>query len=298
MKWLIVVGIIAFFGGLIFLFRKNLGAFFRFLVSKLFLINLVLAITVAFLVNYCSIKSLDDYTNHGVKVEVPYLIGMNVDEIDSKYNGVDLNFVLNDSTYSDDYPAGTIIKQDPDPKINYDSVKPGRSIYLTIVKKGGEYKVLPDITGGKVNSKTEAQLKLEAIGFVVNFKSKPAKDEYVQQMIYNGKEVKGGQKLLKGSVITLVHGSGEDGIPVNLPNVKGLSVGEANKVLSSANLIIEVMYEPQAMNMTDSLNFVVTKQNPSPYSIPQGIVASGTTISLTAGPPSPSVPASDSTHNN
>ena len=82
MKWLIVAGAVVFVGGLIFLFRKNIGAFFRFLISPLFLINFVLAITVAFLINYCSIKSLDDYTNHGVKVEVPYLIGTNVAELD------------------------------------------------------------------------------------------------------------------------------------------------------------------------------------------------------------------------
>ncbi|CAG5084332.1 PASTA domain-containing protein [Parvicella tangerina] len=298
MKWLIIIGVIAFAGGLIFLFRKNLGAFFRFLVSKLFLINLFLAVSLALLVNYCSIKSLDDYTNHGVKVEVPYLIGINVDELDSKFNGTELNFKIIDSTYSDEYPSGTVIKQDPDPKLNYDSVKPGRTIYLSIVKKGGEYKVLPDITGKKVNSKTEAQLKLEAVGFVVNFKSKPSKDDFVLQMIHNGKEVKGGEKLLKGSVITVVHGSGEGGAPVDLPNVKGITVGEANKILTAANLLIEVVYEPEAMTLVDSLNYVVTKQNPSPYSVPQGIVASGTTVSLIAGPPPETISVSDSTINN
>lgn len=290
MKWLIIVGIIVFLGGLIFLFRKNLGAFLRFLISPLFLINFVLAISAAFFINYCSIKSLDDYTNHGVKVEVPYLIGVNIDELEDKFNGTELNFKIIDSTFSDDYAAGTVLKQDPDPQLNYDSVKPGRTIYLSIVKQGGEYKTLPDITGTAVNSKSVAKLKLEALGFVVKFKSKQAKDDYVQQMIFDGKEVNGGQKLLKGSVITLVHGSGEAGLPVDLPYVKGFTVTKANNVLSSANLLVEVHYDPPAANLQDSMNFVITKQNPSPGSIPQGIVASGTTISLTAGPPAPPAP--------
>ncbi len=297
MKWLIVIGIVVFVGGLIFLFRKNLGAFFRFLVSKLFLINLVLAVSVGFLVLYCSDQSLDDYTNHGVKVEVPYLIGVNIDELDAKFNGTELNYKIIDSTFSDDYPSGTIIKQNPDPKLNYDSVKPGRTIYLSIVKEGGEYKTLPDITGDFRNSKSVAKMKLEALGFEVTFQSKPAKDDFVQQMIFDGKEVKGGQKLLKGSVITLVHGSGKDGVPVDLPNVKGFTVGNANTTLSAANLLIEVIYDPPAMTQQDSLNYVVTKQNPSPYSVPQGIVASGTTISLIAGPP-PEVNQATDTINN
>lgn len=297
MKWLIVFGAIAFFGGILFLFRKNLGAFLRFLVSKLFLINLVLAVSVALLINYCSIKSLDDYTNHGVKIEVPYLIGVNIDELDEKFNGTELNFKIIDSTYSDEYPSGTVIKQDPNPKLNYDSVKPGRTIYLSIVKQGGEYKALPDITGSAVNSKGVAKMKLEALGFIVKFKSVPAKDDYIQKMIFDGKEVKGGQMLLKGSVITLVHGSGEGGLPVDLPYVKGMTVGEANNTLTAANLLIEVVYDPPAATMEDSLNFVVTKQNPSPGTVPQGIVASGTTISLIAGPPAPINSVNDTINN-
>lgn len=285
MKWLIAVGAIVFVGGLLFLFRKSLGAFFRFLVSKLFLINLVVAIGVSFLVYKCSFDSLADYTNHDTKVAVPYLVGTNIDELDSKFNGTELNYKIIDSTFSDDFPAGTVIKQDPDPKLNYDSVKPGRTIYLSIVKKGGEYKTLPDITGNVVNSKSLAKMKLESLGFKVMFESVPDEKENVKKMVFNGKEVQGGTKLLKGSTITLVHGSGQQGKAVDLPNVKGMTAMEANKVLTIANLIPEIHYDPPAMDHNDSLNFVITKQNPSPYSVPQGIVASGTTISLIAGPP-------------
>lgn len=294
MKWLIIFGALIFIGGLIFLFRKNLGAFFRFLVSKLFIINLVLAVGIALLINYCSIKSLDDYTNHGVKVPVPYLIGVNANDLDAQFEGTELNFKIIDSTFSEEYPAGTVLKQDPDPKINYDSVKPGRTIYLSIVKKGGEYKMLPDLTGKVVNSKNVAKMKLEALGFKVMFEVKPAKDDYVQKMICNGKEVKGGDKLLKGSTIILVHGSGKDGIPVSLPNVKGLSAAEANAIITSANLIPEIHYEPEALNLQDSMSFIISSQNPTPGSVPQGVVASGSTITLIAKKPEAVIPSGDS----
>ncbi|MCB9194916.1 MAG: PASTA domain-containing protein [Flavobacteriales bacterium] len=295
MKWLIVIGALVFFGGILFLFRKNVGAFLRFLVSKLFLINLVLALSVAFLINYCSIKSLDDYTNHGVKVPVPYLIGVNSADLEAQFEGTELNYKIIDSTFSDQYAAGTVIKQDPDPKLNYDSVKPGRTIYLSIVKKGGEYKTLPDLTGSVVTSKNVAQMKLEALGFKVMFEVKPAKDPYVQKMIYNGKEVKGGDKVIKGATIVLVHGSGKDGVPVSLLNVKGMTAAEANSVITNANLIPEIHYEPQAMNLQDSMTFVITSQNPSPSSAPQGIVASGTTITLIAKKPQSDIQSDEPT---
>jgi beta-lactam-binding protein with PASTA domain len=288
MGWLIF-GVLGFLGLILFLFRKHLGAFFRFLVSKLFLINLVLALALAFTLPYCSLNELNDYTNHGIKKEVPYLIGTHIDDLESKMSGTELVYKIIDSTFNDEYASGTIIKQDPDPKLNYDSVKPGRTIYLTIVKEGGEYKEVPDLTGNSVTSKEVAKIKLESRGFKVAFVSKPSKDANVIDLQMDGKSIKPGTKLLKGSKITIVHGSGSGGTAVTLPNIKGLSVLEANHLLASANLILEVNYEPAALNEADSSNFVITSQNPTPASVPQGIVASGSTVSVIAkkGEPTP-----------
>ena len=281
MGW-IIFGVLAFLGLILFLFRKHLSAFFRFLISKLFLINLVLSIGVAFLLFYCGLNELNDYTNHGIKKEVPYLIGTHIDDLDSKFQGTELIYKINDSTYNDEYPSGTVIKQDPNPKDNYDSVKPGRTIYLTIVKEGGEYKEVPDLTGKYVISKEVAKIKLESRGFKVIFDTKPSKDNNVIDVQVNGKTVKPGTKLIKGTVITVIHGTGGSDIAVTLPNVKGLTVMEANHVLSNANLILEVNYEPAALNQADSSNFVITNQNPTPGSVPQGIVSSGSTVSVIA----------------
>ncbi len=295
MVW-IVVGIIAFISLILFLFRKHLGAFLRFLVSKLFLINLVLALSLAILIPYCNINSLDEYTNHGIKKAVPYLVGTHVDDLSEKMKGTELNYLVNDSTYSDEYPSGTVIKQDPDPKINYDSVKPGRTIYLTIVKKSGEYKEVPDLTGDFVVSKEVAKIKLESRGFKVDFTSKPSDNDNVIELQVNGKTVKSGAKLLKGTKITVVHGTGSGGQAITLPNIKGMTVLEANHTLTSASLILDVIYEPEALNQADSSNFVITSQNPTPGSVPQGIVASGSTVTAIAKKPIATVP--DDTGNN
>ena len=291
MGW-IIFGILGFVALILFLFRKHLGAFFRFLVSKLFLINLALALVVAFALPYCSLNELNDYTNHGVKKEVPFLIGSHIDDLPSKFDGTELVYKIIDSTFNDEYASGTVIKQDPNPKINYDSVKPGRTIYLTIVKEGGEYKEVPNLTGNFVTSKEVAKIKLESRGFKVIFDTKPSKDDNVIDVQVKGKTIKPGTKLLKGTEITVIHGTGGSNTAVTLPNIQGLSVMEANHVLSSANLLLEVNYEPEALNQSDSSNFIITSQNPTPGSVPQGIVSSGSTVSVIAKKTDAASPAS------
>ena len=59
------------------------------------------------------------------------------------------------------------------------------------------------------------------------------------------KTIEKGTKLLKGSVITLVYGSGAAGVPVKLPNLKGMTVMEAKNQLGIVGLdvIEEFSYE-------------------------------------------------------
>ena len=59
---------------LIVLFRKSIKPFFRFLVSKLFIINLIIALIALFLIPYFTLQYLDSYTNHGQKIAVPNFI--------------------------------------------------------------------------------------------------------------------------------------------------------------------------------------------------------------------------------
>ena len=122
---------------LILVFRRHVKAFFKFLISPLFLINLVLAVTAVVLIFYFTMNYLDDYTHHDEKLPVPNFIGVHVDDLVKFTEGKQLRYVVRDSVYSDDFPLGTVIKQDPmfhsEELPNY--VKPNRRIYLTIVKK-------------------------------------------------------------------------------------------------------------------------------------------------------------------
>ena len=268
-------------------------AFFRFLISKLFLINLALVILVGFMIPYCSLGALEDFTNNDSEdyqhnyIAVPNFIGVNMDNIDDFIGNKDLNYVINDSVYSDNAPAGSVISQDPDPHIETaidtipSFVKPGRRIYLTVVKKGGEYKVLPDLLSVN-NSKKLAKVKLEMLGFKVNFESKQHKDDgRVLELKYNGKKIDAGNKLLKGSVIEVIYRSGEGGKPVNLPMLIGETAFNAQQLLALSGLESEVFYE-SALTAEDSLSFVVYKQSPHPQSVVEGAVPSGSLVTIMA----------------
>ena len=282
----ILFGILALLLILVVIFRKYIKAFFRFLISPLFLINLVLAITAVVLIFYFTMNYLDSYTQHDKKLPVPNFIGVHVDDLEDFTSGKELRYVVRDSVYSDDYPLGTVIKQDPifHSKELPNYVKPNRRIYLTIVKKIGEYKVVPDLLTNNT-SKAVGKAKLEMAGFKVEYEVIDHKDkDKIIDVTYRSNSIANNTKLLKGSVITLIYGSGQSGAPVLLPDLKGLQVVAAKDILGQTGLNYEVYYD-SALNATDSMNFVVYRQNPSPESVEQGLVPSGSSVLLMAKKP-------------
>lgn len=278
------IGIVSTIIILIFLFRKSIKPFFKFVFSKLFLINLILALLALFLIPYFTLKHLDTYTNHGVKLPVPNFIGVNSKDVDKLAEENNLKVVISDSVYSDEFPKGAVLRQNPLPnKENYPSfVKPNRKIYVTIVKQTGEYKEIPNLVGDFRVSKKIAKVRLEMLGFKPFFNSKPSKDNYVLELKHNGKVLKKGDKILKGEKIEVIHGNGGGGVPVILPDVLNRTVSNANQILSLAGLEMEVQYEGENITPEDSLNFVVYIQNPNPLNVPEGMVQTGTKIYLLA----------------
>jgi hypothetical protein len=118
------------------------------------------------------------------------------------------------------------------------------------------------------------------LGFKVNFEPKPHKDDgRVLELKYKGKNIEAGTKLLKGSVIEVVYGSGGGGKPVNLPILVGETAFNAQQLLALSGLESEVLYE-NALTAEDSLSFVVYKQSPHPQSVVKGVVPSGTAVTI------------------
>ena len=72
----------------------------KFLFSKLFWINLLLALAVLYVVFYYTMDYLDDYTNHGVKIEVPTLLGVDVDDVEDTLMDKELRFAIREGGHT------------------------------------------------------------------------------------------------------------------------------------------------------------------------------------------------------
>ncbi|PKA99356.1 PASTA domain-containing protein [Flavobacteriaceae bacterium MAR_2009_75] len=180
--------------------------FFNFLRSKVFLIQLGLAILVSIILIFLTLRWLDGTTNHGEFVEVPDFGKMSVPEMRQSVEEAGLRYeVLDSANYNPDYPRFSIIEQNP-PAGN--KVKENRKIYFTVNPSGYKKVTVPKII--QVTQRNAASM-LRAVGLDVQrvtYIDELGKD-MVYQIKYKGKYVKPGDKLPKTSKIELVCGNGQ-----------------------------------------------------------------------------------------
>ena len=258
--------------------------FVRFIFSKFFWINFILALLVLYVIFYFTMRNLDTYTNHSVKIQVPNLKGIQLSKLDDSLKLLEIEYKIRDSVFSDDYPTGMIIQQDPLPHSedfpNY--IKPNRTIYLTIVKKQEIYKIIPDLLS-YVTSKNIGKSKLEKLGFKVELEVKDHKDkDKVLELRYENEVLKSGKKLVKGSIIKLIFGSGDKGKPIELPDFKGMNIYLATQKASEIGLDLVVQYYDSVLNLKDSNFAVVYSQYPDPLINNKSLISIGSVVTINA----------------
>lgn len=145
-------------------------------------------------------------TNHDQKIKVPDLNKMDLTEVATLLEELNLAFTVIDSTrYNPEYPNKSVIEQNPEAG---DFVKEKRKIYLTINPSKYSDLILPDLNG---KTKRQAVTHLLSIGFRIGeFSYVPdiGKD-VVRGMKNNGMRLKPGNKLPKNSVVDLILGDGK-----------------------------------------------------------------------------------------
>lgn len=179
--------------------------FFNFLKSKVFLIQLGLALLVLILVIFLALRWLNSTTNHNEFVEVPDFGKMSVPDMRKAVEEAHLRFeVLDSANFNPDYPRFSIIEQNPSAG---NKVKENRKIYLTVNPSGYKQVTVPNII--QVTQRNATSMLL-AVGLDVQ------RTTYIDQlgkdMVYyikhKGKQIKPGDKLPKTSKIELVCGNG------------------------------------------------------------------------------------------
>ena len=179
--------------------------FLNFLKSKVFLLQLGLALVAIVLLGYGVLRWLKSSTNHGEFVEVPDFSKMSVLEMRNAIEDSGLRYqVLDSSNYDPEYPRFSIFDEDPPPG---NKVKTNRKIYFTVNPSGYKKVTVPDIV--QVTQRN-ARAMLRAVGLDVQritYIDELGKD-MVYRMKFKGKYLKLGDKSPKTSRVELICGNG------------------------------------------------------------------------------------------
>lgn len=180
--------------------------FLKFIFSKTFLIQLVLAALALVLIAFVILQWLEYSTNQDQRITVPNLARLSLDKVDEQLAELELRReILDSANYNPDYPPYSVIDQVPLPG---KQVKENRKIYLTLNPSGYRKVEIPENLIRKTRRQVEPTLK--SLGFeigTITYKPDVAKDA-VLEMRHKGEKVEAGDKLMKTSRIDLVLGDG------------------------------------------------------------------------------------------
>ncbi len=224
------------------------------MLSRSFLLNLLLAITVVVLFGFIFFNSLNIITNHGEEIAVPKLKGKNLKDVIAALEDQDFKLRI-DSTYKPNITPLQILDQEPE---QGEMVKVGRTIFL-IVNRAEPPKIeMPDLVG---KSFRNAVLIMKSYRFVMGdtiYRPDIAAGAVLEQL-YKGKKIATGTKIPYGSRIDLVVGEGLADYEVDMPNLIGKTWREAKEILSKAGLFHLLVFDGA---ITDTLAAIVYKQYP------------------------------------
>ncbi|WMI66035.1 PASTA domain-containing protein [Aestuariibaculum sp. YM273] len=177
----------------------------KFLTSRAFLMQILIAAVAVFVIVYLSLKWLNVTTNHGKFETVPELKGKSISIAEMELEDNRLVMQIQDSAnYNPDYPKFSVIDQEPPAG---SKVKENRKIYITLNPSGYRKIAVPDL---KERTLRQAKPTLEALGFKVGkltYVDNIAKD-VVLKMQHKDELLNPGDQLPKTSTIDLVLGNG------------------------------------------------------------------------------------------
>ena len=241
----------------------------QFLKQKKFYIHLLAIIVLSFVLLWLTIKLLNVYTRHGKVYELPDFSGMTIEQVEDLY-GRSYHFILVDSIYSKTEAPGTIVQQDPLPQAK---VKHGRNVYYIIVAKTPERTTMPNLNNLSLR---QALVLLESSGLLV--KELVYTDHFARNAIceqqYNGKVIKPGTELVKGSKITLYVGLGTDRRNTKLPKLYDTQAEDEQHILNMAGLNLGT----ETFEDKDSIQYMKVYKMEPPYS--KGSVRPGTFVDV------------------
>lgn len=233
--------------------------FFRFLVSKLFIKQVLVAIGIIALLLIVTFQGLKLYTYHGKYIQVPDLEGLSElqlkDHLASKY----LRYEVIDSVYSKRHEPGVVVEHLPAPGAK---VKKNRKLFVILNATAPEMVLMPNLSDISIR---QAKNILESSGLKtgdVIYVNSPYPNLVLNQY-FDHKPIEAGARILKNSVIDLEVGKGLGNEKGVMPDLTGMRVAAAKDALSEASLNLGVIIDDVSSREYPDSAFV-WKQRPLP----------------------------------
>ena len=236
-------------------------AFFKFVFSKLFLKQLIIA-TVIFIILFVSaVVALRIYTQHGRTVQVPDFYGYSEAQVARLVDKEGFHYVIVDSLNTTDVDPGAVFNQVPSAGTQ---VKKGRKIFLVVNSKSSEMVVIPHLRNVSLRQAraliTQADLKVGEIVFIPSeFKG------LVLRQLMGDSIVLPGAKVPKWSEVDLHVGKGLGTVNIAMPYLRGMYWVDARKEISDLSLNEgSLVNDASIIDVTNNDSSIVWKQYPQP----------------------------------
>jgi len=229
---------------------------FQFITKKPLWLNLLAGLILMVVLLFILSIFLGPLTRHGKNKTVPNVMGKSFEEAKKILNNSGFDVEVQDSIYSDTIAKGSVLRQVPDGDA---PVKISRTVYLTINRQVPPVVEMPNL---KDFSLRNAELQLRNMGLRIGDTSYVhdfAKNT-VQEQNYKGAPIAPGTKIQQGSAIDLVLSDGLGETEFTVPNLVGMTFGQAKGFLESNGLsFLSVMPDP---DVTDTSNAYIYWQDP------------------------------------
>ncbi|MBN2164830.1 MAG: PASTA domain-containing protein [Marinilabiliaceae bacterium] len=230
-----------------------------FLISKLFLKHIGIAIGILILFIVSTFIWMRFYTHHGEAFKTPDFTGLTEYQFAQMIEQMNLRYKIIDSVHFINLTPGAVVEQSPKPG---NKIKRNRNIFFTINAINPEKVMVPRLTDYSLRN---AQVVLESYGLKVG-RLIYVPSEYKNLILgqhYKGKAIEPGIPVLKGSTIDLLVGRGLSDEKTNLPNLTGLSVTEASNYLNGISLNLgTIAFDSTVITSEDSAIAFIWKQTP------------------------------------
>lgn len=176
------------------------------------------------------------YTNYDEGVTVPDVTQVSLQEAETRLASYGLRFEVNERRSNSAYPADYVIDQSPVPA---EIVKPNRKVYLTVNNASQPTVEVPDVVNLSLRN---AEIQLQNYGLqvgTISYESSRFKSSVLRQSVPAGNVVD------KGTIVNLTVSDGLGERMVNVPDIVGLRLSEAQQKLRETGLRVgEIRFQP------------------------------------------------------